>query len=410
VTTSGTLYFHYYYGVPVSGTDSLTLTGDNYTDLIMSNMIAGVMYGHLIKEISPGIQFNEDYLYGSIFGQLLQENIATGDYVSTGSLVDPSGDQQSVMGTGEGGPYQINNYAVDMVGSGTPNGYTPAGFQLINYVAIQKNIGFTMAEAPAQHGEMTPASFNNKYYGPMLAVYFHINDYRAVQYIGGSSSGSDGIYAYETWAQDPGWTPAWQPYFDNMLTNFTKNVSGGFLDIVMNVAYNEGYYGGLFQESGSTGAIATSGTIQAVDNYGSVWSGTNLWGNSSTYVQYPYQVRSYIDQLFDKPSMSPNVENQAVTASNHVAFNIGALETVFGNVFQTLAYVDGSGSYTYISGTAAATAFDTALQSENLTTSDTLDLSNSSDRTKIFSLIDAAITNLETDLNLSFSATTQTQL
>ena len=57
--------------------DHLTLDGDNYTDLIMSNLIAGVMEGRLIQEYYPGLQYNKEYLYGSIMGQLLQENLAT---------------------------------------------------------------------------------------------------------------------------------------------------------------------------------------------------------------------------------------------------------------------------------------------------------------------------------------------
>src|SRR5437016_787391 len=131
-TTTGTVHFHLLLGVG-NAQDSLTLDGDNFTDLIMSNMIAGVMYGHLVQEYAPipGIQFNKDYFYGSIMAQLLQENIATQDYQSSSNLIDPSPDQQAVMGTGQGGPYQINNYAVDLVGGGT----APAGHSLINYIA-----------------------------------------------------------------------------------------------------------------------------------------------------------------------------------------------------------------------------------------------------------------------------------
>src|SRR5436305_813999 len=114
--TTGKVQFHLLLGVG-NAQDSLALDGDNFTDLIMSNMIAGVMYGHLIQEYAPvpSIQFNKDYLYGSIMSQLLQENIATQEYQSSSNLLDPGADQQAVMGTGQGGPYQINNYAVDLV-------------------------------------------------------------------------------------------------------------------------------------------------------------------------------------------------------------------------------------------------------------------------------------------------------
>ena len=103
--TTGTINFHLLLG-DGSSEESLTLDGGNYTDLIMSNMIAGVMYGHLVQEYAgvSGIQYNKDYLYGSIMAQLLQENIATEDYESSSDLIDPLPDQQAVMSVGQGGP------------------------------------------------------------------------------------------------------------------------------------------------------------------------------------------------------------------------------------------------------------------------------------------------------------------
>jgi hypothetical protein len=72
-TTTGTIGFHLLLGVSgyTTAADSMTLAGGNYNDLIMSNFIAGVMYGHIVEEGFPGIQLNKDYLYGSIMGQLL---------------------------------------------------------------------------------------------------------------------------------------------------------------------------------------------------------------------------------------------------------------------------------------------------------------------------------------------------
>ena len=164
--SSGTLGFHLLLGVSGADTpgDSLSLAGDNYTDLIASNVVAGVMLGHLIRKQTPGMLFDEDYLYGSMFGQLLQENLDTELYSSSSDLIDPSPLQQAVMGTGQGGPYQINNYAVDMV----HGSYSPQGNSLINYVALQKNIGYAFADAATQYAKATPASFNDKHYGPML--------------------------------------------------------------------------------------------------------------------------------------------------------------------------------------------------------------------------------------------------
>jgi hypothetical protein len=396
VTTSGQINFHYYYGTsPTTAQDFLVLTGDNYTDLIMCNMIAGVMYGHLLNEFTPGIQFNQDYLYGSIFGQLLQENLATEYYTNTSLLIDPSSKQQAVFGTGQGGPYQINNYAADMV-AGT---YAPAGFSLINYVALQKNIGYSMSNAASQHTNATPASFNNKYYGPMLTAYFHFNDYKALQYIGGNTNSS----GYEPWAStNADWNPAWQPSFSEAVKSFTS-LPGNQLEILLNIAYNAGYYAQLFVDKSTASANSTAATVASFNSF------TNAWAGDS-YHQYPYQVRGYLDQLYDNPTPDSNDLNTIVTPNNHVAFNMATLEGVFSNVFQTLSYVDASGNYDSITATQATTAFASALSSAGLTTSSTLDLSNAANRAAIFSVINAAITNLEKNLNTSFSATTLNQL
>jgi hypothetical protein len=393
VTTSGQLNFHYYYGAsPTTAQDSLVLTGDNYTDLIMSNIIAGVMYGHLLGEFTPGIQFHKDYLYGSIFAQLLQENIATQSYTSSSLLIDPSPSQQAVMGAGQGGPYQINNYAADMV-AGT---YQPQGFSLINYVAIQKNIGFTMTDAATQYSRPTPASFNNKYYGPMLTAYFHFNDYVALHYIGGNSLA-------EPWsAASHSWNPPWQPAFANAIAAF-KTLPGSQLEILLNVAYNAGFYAQLFVDDTQASASSTAATVASFNNF------SNAWGGDS-YHQYPYQVRGYLDQLYNIPSPSPTNLGTIVTTSNHVAFNMGALRGVFANVCQTLAHVDSAGKYDFLTAAQANTAFDAALASAGLTTANTLDLGNATDRAVIFTVIDTALGNLEKTLGFSFSEVTTQQL
>jgi len=360
------------------------------------------MYGHLLKEFTPGLQFNTDYLYGSLLGQLLQENIATEYYTNSSSLIDSSPNQQAVMGAGQGGPYQINNYAVDMVAGS----YAPAGYSLVNYVALQKNIGFTMSNASTQYTRPTPASFNNKYYGPMVTAYFHFNDYKALQTIGGSTNSLNGETIYEPWSAtnngSSGWTPEWQPFFDEAVTSF-KGLPGNQLDIIMNVAYNAGYYNALFTNTVAMSANSTTATVSAFNSF------TNAWAGDS-YHQYPYQVRGYLDQVYDNPTPNSADLNTTVTPNNHVAVNMEALLGVFSNVFQTLAYVDGSGNYNYITSAQASAAFASALSSFGLTTSSTLDLSNAQNRATIFSVIDTSIGNLEQNLNTSFSDTTPDQL
>ena len=384
--STGAIRFHLLLGVSTGPQDSLTLDGDNYTDLIMSNMIAGVMYGHMIQEYGPlsGIQFNKDYLYGSVMGQLLQENISTQEYKSTTNLIDPAADQQAVMATGQGGPYQINNYAVDLVAGGT----APAGHSLINYIAIQKNIGFTFANAANQFNQPTPQSFNNKFYGPMLTAYFHYNDFVSLNVIGKAADGA--------------FTPPWQPQYDQALNNFV-NLPNSFLDVILNEAYNQGFYGGLVAQSSKQGATASAATVAAVNSYSSVF------GNTSTFVQYPYQVHYYLDQMYNNPIPTANATT-VVTPTNHILFNMNTLANVFSNVFQTLAHSNGTSPSQFFTATQAQNAFNSALAANSVSITATLDLSNATDRAKIFAVIDAAIGNLEIAVGMKFNATTTSQL
>jgi hypothetical protein len=382
--TTGTIHFHLLLGVG-NPQDSIPLDGDNFTDLIMSNMIAGVMYGHLIQEYAPisGIQFNKDYLYGSVMGQLLQENLATQDYASSSNLIDPSPDQQAVMGAGQGGPYQINNYAVDLVAGST----APAGHSLINYIAVQKNIGFTMANAANQFNQVTPPSFNNKFYGPMLPAFFHYNDFVSLNVIG------KGAGAF---------TPPWQPQYDEALNNFV-HLPNSFLDVILNVAYNQGYYGGLTSQFSTQGVTATPSTVTTVNAYSSIW------GNSSTFAQYPYQVHYYLDQMYDNPVPTTGPTTFA-TPANHILFNMTALENVFSNIFQTLSHSDGISPALFFTAAQAQAAFQSALSKHGVSSTTILDLSNVTDRTTLFAVIDDAITNLESAVGMKFNATTNAQL
>jgi hypothetical protein len=320
---------------------------------------------------------------------LLQENIATEYYANpprplpnAASLIDPSADQQAVMGAGQGGPYQINNYAADMV-SGT---YAPQGHALINYIAIQKNIGFSFANAATQFAQPTPASFNDKYYGPMLPAFFHYNDMVAL-YVTGKGTG--------------GWQTPWEPQYDHALTNF-EVLPNGFLDVILNAAYNQGYYGGLVASYSSLGATATAATVAQVNSYASVW------GSQDTYQQYPYQVHYYLDQMYDNPvpTTSPSLP---ATPANHIVFTVAGLQNVFVSAFVQLAYSNGTAPAQFFTAAQAQAAFAAAL-TQNHVTAATLDLSNAADRAVIFAVIDSAIGTLETAVGMPFNATTLQQL
>jgi hypothetical protein len=72
--------------------------------------------------------------------------------------------------------------------------------------------------------------------------------------------------------------------------------------------------------------------------------------------------------------------------------------------------VDSAGKYDFLTAAQANTAFDAALASAGLTTANTLDLGNATDRAVIFTVIDTALGNLEKTLSFSFSEVTTQQL
>jgi hypothetical protein len=313
-----------------------------------------LVLGHNIGLLFPGMPFNKDYVYGSILGQLLQENIETQLYVESSSLIDPSPLQASVMGQGQGGPYQINSFYQDMAGGG----YTATGYSLVNYNALEPNIGYTISEQPSKNESPTPASFNNKYFGPMLTSYFHLNDMAALAEI------ESGQYVSSA-----------APNYPACIISL-KSMANNPLDIIYNYAYNQGYYGGLVNTI-TTDCIkdTTSAFLSKYNDFATAGPAT---GNVNTYEQYPYQVRFYLDQIYDQSPLGQNI---------HIAFNMTQLGNVFTNVFQMLGYLNSSKVVESIPASAAATAYSQALATNSISSTAILDLSVASQRQMIYAVL-----------------------
>jgi hypothetical protein len=89
---------------------------------------------------------------------------------------------------------------------------------------------------------------------------------------------------------------------------------------------------------------------------------------------------------------------------------MGSLGNLFSNIFQKLGYVNSGGVYSTITATQAQGAYQAALASSGLTASATLDLGNAGDRSKIYGVLEQAITALEQNLGTDFTAVTNAQL
>ncbi|MEO5970652.1 MAG: IPT/TIG domain-containing protein [Bdellovibrionia bacterium] len=413
-TSSGKIYFHVFPALSAStpltstlGLESLDLLGERYTDLIISNYISGVILGHALQQTYPGLQFNKDYLYGTMFAQLLQENINTAEYnspscPSSSKTLAPCPDQAAVMAPGQGGPYQINAFAYDLI-YGLPSTNNNPGFSLLNYVAIQQNISLTFTQLGQPFGGKTPDAFNDLYFGPALTAFFHLNDVSALIALGQTA-----------------WTPpVFAKHFATCLNNL-KAIPNAPFDILVNYAYNQGFYGRLMAAStelcaNNVNSFVTQSAGTSANPYANAISGYNNGFESNTsYTQYPYQVRFYLDQLYNKSTLLPKQET-------HTVFNTATLGTVFSNIFGTFGSLGSAGIYsppatilatsTVIAPSSAAMqAYNEALRQVGITAVTLLDLSDSSQRAVIFTILEKAISNLELSTKATFSQKTATQL
>ena len=111
----------------------------------MSNTIAGVMYGQLIKQKYPDLKFNKDYLYGSLIGQLMQESDMTTQINTNFKPNDPDQLIQNqtyagiLLSPGQGGPYQINDYSKRL-----PSAEAEGALGLVNYNSVAKILGYSI--------------------------------------------------------------------------------------------------------------------------------------------------------------------------------------------------------------------------------------------------------------------------
>ncbi|MCX5773300.1 MAG: hypothetical protein NTX05_01625, partial [Fusobacteria bacterium] len=387
----GSITYHLTFPVTSLATqgERIALTS-NFTDLIMSNYVAGVVLGRMIQEnpTYSKVHFDKDYMYGTLFAQLLQENINTGTYLSKNDTINT--DQweiDTLLSPGQGGPYQINDYSKRLE--------TTSGVGLINFVALQKSLGYSIAaqDSGAQTASKGPEMLDNKYFGPMAAAYFHYNDILRM-----AQNNS------ETWGPQ---ASTWSP----MIANFSTTISdsNSFFDMILNACYNAGSYSSILAQFVKIGANYSSPTyssyIANINNYSlndAQYNAAVGVSSAGTFILYPRQARFYMDEMYNKvPGMTTN---------NAVIFPMSQLKTVFTNVMGTLAYVNASNQYIAISSTIANSAFDSALATNGSNVNVAYNLSNSSDRAKIFAILESATLNIEKATNFKFNTLTETTL
>ncbi|HBM16857.1 MAG TPA: hypothetical protein DD381_11010 [Lentisphaeria bacterium] len=383
-TDTGKVYYHLTFPVSVNATSSFMPLNDNFKDLIMSNFVAGVLLGHLINHDSTyyALKYSKDYLYGSLFAQLLQEDLDANIYLKTTDWITPNESYRKILlSPGQGGPYQLNDYSKAL----------EHGYGLINYAVLQKSLGYSVKDqGAAQTAKTGPDALDNKYFGPIAAAYFHYNDLLRLASIN----------------KDP-WGPS-AAYFADCMKNFSTS-DNSLLDMVLNATYNAGPWSDINTVFIRIGANMNNSTyadkVANINNYSlndAQYSAIiGLQGmNGTTYILYPRQIRFYLDEMYNKTTLS----------KSSYTFQMSQLKFVFSKCYSTLAYVNSSKKYVFINPNDADKAFDDALVSLKLTVNSKLNVSNKNDRDKIFSVLEKATANLSANLHIDFGKIVTTDL
>ena len=370
--------------------------GTQYANtVIMSNLIGGVMYGHLLHEKYPELQFNKDYLYGTLLGQLMQEGgledaVINKDFdasAATQPINNPT-IRTSYLSSGQGGPYQINDYSKRLP--------APDGMGLVNYNAVAKTLGYSINDQDdGTQGKKTgPSGLDDVYFGPMATAFYHFNDVNRMQTL-----------ASHDWYESQ---QAWNVCLANLKDSSIAGTDADRLtDVVMNVVYNAGSYSAPLKSYLDVCDNLDKNALAHLNDYSlspadyRAALGTSDTGGD-TYYRYTRQASFYTDQAYGK-----DLSSYGLKVTNDVQFSVADLKPVFVKVFQQLSYKDAkTGDLKLITADQASDAFIQAKKTLGFPSKKVFELNKSSQRTKMFTLINTAISNIEQATGAQFSAAT----
>jgi hypothetical protein len=178
---------------------------------------------------------------------------------------------------------------------------------------------------------------DDKYFGPMAAAYFHLNDMNRMAMNNADS-----------------WGPQYQYYtscMNNLSTSQASQYKYNIYDMLLNAAYNAGTYStilkdyyrvcaGMYTTSPENTQINLMADYTLSDSlYRSQFGTSEAAG--STFIIYPRQIRIYLDQMYNQKSYN----SAAITGNTQLKFSLLDVEYVFQNAMGTLAYVNSSISF-----------------------------------------------------------------
>lgn len=400
VIEKDSIMYHVTFPVERNNSDQFDLDSLYAKTVILSNLIAGVLYGHLIHETYPLLHYEDDMLYGTLFGQLLQESGLTGD-VNThfvpgdpSQLIHNTAYAGQLLSPGQGGPYQINDYSKRL-----PATDVPGALGLANYDAVRKVLGYSIPSQDngSQTSKRGTQALENMYAGPVMAAYFHFNDINRMQ-----------VLSENTWYKNG---KAWHQCVSKLEAG---NALAPMTNIIMNVVYNAGTFSGpltTYLETCNKGthspayAHVNDFTMDSLD-YQKVLGNPRPNEGEATYYRYTRQVAFYLSQLYNDAAA---LKGTGVVPDNHVAFSVPEIKSVFALIMQKLSYRPSKSSQAlqYITKNQTDHAFDRAVQSLHLSGDHALalsdDASGRNDRQILFSLINQALSNTERKNHFKFS-------
>ncbi|MDN3612382.1 hypothetical protein ACODM8_12480 [Vibrio ostreicida] len=371
--------------------DVFHLGTDYANDVVLSNLIAGSLYSYLVEKKYPEVNFNQEYLVGSILSQLLQEAGLSDTRINPD--YDPSATKQSIhepgyasqlLAVGQGGPYQINDYSKRL-----PDKSTPGALGLINYNALHASLGYSIDDQDndIQSGAIGPDSLEDIYFGPIAATYFQFNDINRLE-----------VLASQSWYQNQ---EAWNTCFNTALKDesFTQDPNALRLtDFLINVIYNAGSYSTAFGDYLDVCVDAYSnGVTTELPYLNSYDLGPEEYKQSISataeewWYRYPRQVSFYVDQLFGQ-----DLIEHGLNMSNHEQFTVAEIRPVFVKAFTQISYKPTDESApVFIDDSTAAQAFDQAMSEAGVTEATSYALSDKQGRAALFDFLYTVFTQVE---------------
>ncbi|RYV03103.1 hypothetical protein SOPP22_05955 [Shewanella sp. OPT22] len=373
------------------------INNDYAHTVLISNLIAGSMYVHLMHQKYPKLQYDRDYMIGTLLGQLLQESGLDDTRINKQFGANDDINNPTIKGAylsaGQGGPYQINDYSKKL-----PYDTAPTGLGLINYDTVRKTLGYTIADQDSgdQTEKVGPDKLDEIYFAPMTVAFYHLNDVNRLN-----------IESATSWyVNRDAWHDCWNVMTDPSIAKEPNERR--LTDFVMNVIYNAGDYSPVLSSYLAICKSRDPSQLASMNDYNlgpedyRAAIGTKDKGGD-TYYRYPRQVSFYADQLYGK-----DLTSAGLNINNNIQLSLAQIKDVFIKSISLLSYKINpkKTDLANISAQIATAAFNKAVSDNKLNSNSSFNLSSESERNALFNFIDDALTQVENAIKVPFSSST----